>query len=46
MRIINTVLAFISWVLLMTGLDQGDYLLSLATATCLAVTFMVEAEMI
>jgi len=45
-RTLNTVTAFISWALLMTALDQGDYLLSLSMAVTLAVSFMIEAEMI
>ena len=45
-RIINTLLAFIAFPLLLTGLDQGEWILSLAMATCLVTCFMVEAELI
>ena len=43
---INTIIAFISWPLLFVGIDQSEWILSLSMATTLALSFMIEGELI
>jgi len=45
-KTITTASAFTSWALLMTALNQGEWIMALAMGTTLALCFMIEAEMI